>query len=329
MRKPHPDSEEALENAVLSEIFGHMLGWETMNCYSEELGENGTLGRKNREEVVLVRHLRAAIAQLNPSIPPKAINLAIEELTRNRSAFSLTSANQELYQLIRNGVKVSFRDDDNEEQVETVKVIDWNRPTANHFLVVSQLWISGEYGNKRADLIGFVNGLPLVFIELKAHHKRLENAYKKNLADYKQTIPQLFWYNALIILSNGSKSRIGSVTASWEYFGEWKKITSEGEEGVISLDTILQGTCEKQRLLDLIENYVFFYTARGSIVKIIAKNHQYLGVNNAIQAVREIEHNQRKLGVFWHTQGSGKSYSMVFFTPILRTKLEQVLSLKP
>ena len=175
-----------------------------------------------------------------PQHSPKAINLAIEELTRNRSAFSLTSANQELYQLIRNGVKVSFRDDDNEEQIETVKVIDWNHPTANHFLVVSQLWISGEYGNKRADLVGFVNGLPLVFIELKAHHKRLENAYKKNLADYKQTVPQLFWYNALIILSNGSKSRIGSVTASWEYFGEWKKITSEGEEGVISLDTILQ-----------------------------------------------------------------------------------------
>lgn len=321
MRKPHPDSEEALENAVLSEIFGQMLGWETLNCYSEELGKDGTLGRNSREEVVLVRYLRAAIEQFNSNIPSRAINLAIEELTQNRSAFSLTSANREIYKLIRTGVKVSYRDDNNEEQVETVKVIDWNHPTANRFLVVSQLWISGEYGNKRADLIGFVNGLPLVFIELKAHHKRLENAYKKNLTDYKQTIPQLFWYNALIILSNGSKSRVGSVTASWEYFSEWKKITSEGEKGIISLDTILQGTCEKNRLLDLVENYTFFYEAGGSVVKIFAKNHQYLGVNNAIQAVKEIEHNQRKLGVFWHTQGSGKSYSMVFFTQKILRKL--------
>lgn len=321
MRKLHPDSEEALENAVFSQIFGQLLGWETLNCYSEELGETGTLGRKSREEVVLVRYLQAAIAQLNPTIPKKAIDLAIEELTRNRSTFSLTAANQEVYQLIRNGVKVSFRDDDNEEQIETVKLIEWNHPTANHFLVVSQFWISGEYGNKCADLIGFVNGIPLVFIELKAHHIRLENAYKSNLSDYKQTIPQLFWYNALIILSNGSKSRIGSITATWEHFSEWKKITDEGETGLISLDTILQGTCDERRLLDLVENYIFFYTARGSIVKIIAKNHQYLGVNNAIESVKEIEHNKGKLGVFWHTQGSGKSYSMVFFTQKILRKL--------
>ena len=321
MRKPHPDSEEALENAMLSQIFEQLLGWETLNCYSEQLGEAGTLGRKSREEVVLVRHLRKAIAKLNPNLPKKAIELAIEEFTQNRSTFSLTAANQEVYHLIKNGVKVSFRDDDNEEQIETVKLINWNRPTENEFLAVSQFWISGEYGNKRADIIGFINGIPLVFIELKAHHKRLENAYKSNLSDYKQTIPQLFWYNALIILSNGSKSRLGSITATWEHFSEWKKITDEGETGIISLDTILQGTCDKRRLLDLIENYVFFYTAKGSIVKIIAKNHQYLGVNSAIQAVNEIEHNRGKLGVFWHTQGSGKSYSMVFFTQKILRKL--------
>lgn len=181
--------------------------------------------------------------------------------------------------------------------------------------------MTGEIYTRRTDLIGFVNGLPLVFIELKAHHQRLELAYKNNLTDYKQTIPQLFWYNAFIILSNGKKSRISSLTAKWEHYSEWKKINSEGEEGIISLDTIIRGTCEPTKLLDLVENFIFFYAAKGSLVKIVAKNHQYLGVNQAVTAVKEIKSNQGRLGVFWHTQGSGKSYSMVFFSQKVMRKL--------
>jgi type I restriction enzyme, R subunit len=313
MRKPHPDSEEALENATLTDIFAPLLGWETLNAYSETLGEDGTLGRASRETVILTRPLRTALQKLNPDVPPVAIELAIETLTQNRSTQTIALANQETYQHLKTGVIVSYRDDDNEEQLETLRIIDWNNPNQNHFLMVSQLWVSGEYGNKRADLVGFVNGLPLVFIELKAHHKKLELAYKKNLQDYKTTIPQLFHYNAFILLSNGSQSVIGSATANWDHFSQWKKISNETESGIISLDTILQGTCEKSRLLDLVENYTFFYTAKGSLTKVVAKNHQYLGVNQAIQSVREIQHNQGRLGVFWHTQGSGKSYSMVFF----------------
>ena len=314
MRKPHPDSEEALENAALHEIFDRLLGWETINAHRETLGEEtGTLGRASRETVILMRNLRTALHKLNPDVPNVAIECAIDELKRNRNSQTIASANQETYQLLKTGIKVTYRDNDNEEQLETLRIIDWTNPNNNHFLMVSQLWVSGEYGNKRADLVGFVNGLPLVFIELKAHHKKLELAYKKNLQDYKTTIPQLFHYNAIILLSNGSQSVIGSATASWDHFSQWKKISNETESGIISLDTIVQGTCEKNRLLDLIENYTFFYTAKGSLVKIVAKNHQFLGVNQAIQSVREIQHNQGKLGVFWHTQGSGKSYSMVFF----------------
>jgi type I restriction enzyme, R subunit len=321
MRKPHPDSEEALENAALTEIFDQLLGWETLNAYSETLGEDGTLGRASRETVILTRHLRTALQKLNPDVPEVAIDSAIEELSQNRSTQTIALANQETYQRLKDGIKVTYRDEDNEEQLETLCIIDWNNPNQNHFLMVSQLWVSGEYGNKRADLVGFVNGLPLVFIELKAHHKKLELAYKKNLQDYKTTIPQLFHYNALIILSNGSQSMIGSVTASWDHFSQWKKISDETESGVISLDTIAQGTCEKSRLLDLVENYTFFYTAKGSLIKIVAKNHQFLGVNQAIQSVREIQHNQGRLGVFWHTQGSGKSYSMVFFCQKILRKI--------
>ena len=321
MKKPHPDSEDALELRTIK-LFEE-IGWEnTANCYHEWQGDKSSLGRSSRKEVVLVSKLRTALVRLNPDLSTAAIDLAVEELTRSRSTLSLENANREIYRLLKDGVKVTFQDADDEEAIETVKVIDWNNPSNNGFFLASQFWISGEIYTRRTDLLGFINGLPLVFIELKRHHRRLKAAYQDNLRDYKQTIPQLFWYNAFIILSNGSKSRIGSLTSSWEHFSEWKKINSEGEEGIISLETIIKGTCDKKLLLDIIENFTFFYTAKGELVKIVGKNHQYLGVNNAITAVKQIQQNQGKLGVFWHTQGSGKSYSMVFFAQKIHRKLQ-------
>jgi len=311
-KTPHPDSEEALENAAI-DLF-KQLGWTTANCFNEIVGKtNSTLGRQTKDEVVLVSKLLPALKSLNQTLPDEALNLAIQELTRSRNTLSPVNANQEIYQLLKTGVKVNFKDDNNEDQTETIKIIDWNHPSNNDFFLASQFWITGEMHTRRTDLIGFVNGIPLVFIELKAHHQRLENAYRNNLNDYKETIPQLFWYNALIILSNGSKSRISSLTAQWSHFSEWKKINNEGEQGVISLDTIIRGTCDQAKLLDYVENFVLFNTSGGSTSKILAKNHQFLGVNNAIDSVKQIRGNQGKLGVFWHTQGSGKSFSMVFF----------------
>lgn len=304
MSQPHPDSEAALENATIT-LFEE-LGYTTANCYHEIYGENSTLGREASAEVVLVRKLRSALEKINLNSPTEAIVHAIEELTRDRSTLSPANANREIYKLLKDGAKVKFRNSDDEETIETVKVIDWNQPENNDFFLASQFWISGEMGNKRADLVGFINGLPLVFIELKAHLKRLELAYRLNLSDYRRTIPQVFWYNALIILSNGVNSRIGSTTASWEHFAEWKKINSEGEEGIISLDTMLRGTCDKQKLLDIVENFILFSEQKGGLIKLVAKNHQYLGVNNAVTAALKIRDNQGRLGVFWHTQGSGK-----------------------
>ncbi len=151
---------------------------------------------------------------------------------------SLVNANREVYRLLKNGVKVSMRGEEDEEIIETVRVIDWQTPANNDFLLASQFWVSGEMHKRRADLVGFVNGLPLVFIEFKAAHRRLEHAYRDNLRDYKDTIPHLFWYNAFIILSNGHESKIGSMTAGWEHFFDWKKISDEQERGVVSLDTL-------------------------------------------------------------------------------------------
>jgi type I restriction enzyme, R subunit len=304
------------------------LGWQACNCYDEVCGEREHLspralylGRAARAEVVLTERLRAALEALNPHAPPEALHLAVEELCRDRSALGAAYANREVYRLLKEGVLVTYRDLHGTDCFERVQVIDWNEPTRNDFFLASQLWITGDVYTRRTDLVGFVNGLPLVLMEFKAPQVNVQHAYGDNLRDYKNAIPQIFPYNAIVILSNGSDSRIGSLTSEWEHFNEWKKINSEGEEGVIALDTMLRGVCDPQRLLDLVENFCLYEEAKGGLRKLIAKNHQYLGVNNAVAAVESIRANGGKLGVFWHTQGSGKSYSMVFFTQKVLRKL--------
>ncbi len=309
-------TEDSLVEQPAIHLFAE-LGWQAADCFNEIFGEQGSLGRKTSSEVVLVSRLQPVLERLNSSLPSEALQLAIEELTRDRSLMSMTHANREIFKLLKDGVRVTYRDVDGNETVDTVRVIDWDKPENNDYFLASQFWVSGELHKRRPDLIGFVNGIPLVFVELKATHVHLINGYKKNLKDYKDTIPHLFWYNAVVIVSNGSASRVGSITAPWEHFNEWKKINSEGEEGIVSLDTIIRGVCLPSFLLDIIENFTLFAEAQGGLHKLVAKNHQYLGVNNAYDVVQK---NLSKpidtatpLGVFWHTQGSGKSYSMIFF----------------
>lgn len=297
------------------------LGYEHQNCFNEKFGSNGTLGRDTASEIVLKTRLKSSLLFLNPDITTEAIDLAIEELTKNRSTLNPIIANRDIYKMLKDGIKVSIRLPDGNEEVESVKVIDFDNTDNNDFFLASQFWISGDMYKRRADLIGFVNGLPLIFIELKASHKKLKNAFDDNLKDYRDTIPDLFCYNAFIVLSNGSKSKIGTISSSWEHFNEWKKISSEGEEGIVSLETIIKGTCEKQKFLDILENFTLFQD-KGSLIKVIAKNHQFLGVNNAIDSFKKIKEKKGKLGVFWHTQGSGKSFSMIFFSQKILRKFE-------
>ncbi|WIG60501.1 MAG: Type I restriction-modification system, restriction subunit R [Ktedonobacterales bacterium] len=340
-------SEDALIEQPAIALFA-ALGWQTLNAFDETYGPTGTLGRETRAEVVLTQRLRPALQRLNPTAPAAAIAAAIAELTRDRSTQTPVAANHDVYRLLKDGVPVRIRTSDTnsasdspqaaEGQDLRITVIDWSTPANNDLLLVSQLRVNGDIYHRRPDLLGFVNGLPLVFIELKAAHRRLQDAYDHNLTDYKTSIPHLFWYNALILLSNGRETRIGSLTAGWEHFFEWKRITSEGEpsrrrgeappsrseegeQGIVSLDTALRGLCDPTRLLDYIENFTLFSDATGPTIKLLAKNHQYLGVNNALAATRSIRENQGRLGVFWHTQGSGKSLSMVFFAQKVLRKL--------
>ena len=297
------------------------LGWETVDARNEFADDTSSLGRETRGEVILTDRLRPALVRLNPDASSAAIRQAVDELSRDRSSMSPVAANREIYQLLKDGIRASVSDpDSDEETVEVVRLMDWENPANNDFLLCSQFWVVGEMYTRRADLVGFVNGLPLVFIELKAVHRRLEDAYQDNLRDYKDTIGQLFWANALVILSNGSESRMGSMTAGWEHLVEWKKVDSEDEPGQVSLETMLRGVCHPQRLLDLVENFTLFQKAPRGLIKLIAKNHQYLGVNNALAALTG-RRRDGKLGVFWHTQGSGKSVSMIFFAQKVLRKL--------
>ncbi|MEY8241032.1 MAG: type I restriction endonuclease subunit R [Cycloclasticus sp.] len=313
------DTEDTLVEQPAINLFKE-INWETLNCFNETMGKvdaietdnsgSVSLGRENRGEVILITELRLALSAINPSCTDNEITLAIDEISRDRSAMSAIASNEACYKLIREGVRVKA--DDEQEDNVTVRVIDWQNHQNNRFLLCSQLWVTGEIETRRPDLMGFVNGLPLVFIELKVAHRQLICAYKENLADYRKVIPHLFNFNQLVILSNGLQSKVGTISSQWEHFSEWKKIECEDEPRVVSLETVIRGTCDKSRLLDIIENFILFENKKNTI-KIMAKYHQYLGVNQALRGLKSIEEVQGKLGVFWHTQGSGKSFSMVFF----------------
>jgi type I restriction enzyme, R subunit len=299
------------------------LGWQTVSALEETFGATGTLLRETKGEVVLVSLLRAALVRLNPALAPEAITAAVDELTRDRSAMSLEAANREVYLLLKEGIKVSVPDKKRGGQkTERLRVIDWEHPANNDFLLVSQFSITGALYTCRPDLVCFVNGLPLVVIELKKPGVPARVAFDENLTHYKQQIPSLFWFNALLIASNGTDSRVGSLTADWERFFEWKRIEREDEPRRVSLEVMIRGTCDRTRLLDLVENFTLFSEHKAGLVKIIGQNHQFLGVNNAIVsmlAARKVGHGRG--GVFWQTQGSGKSFSMVFFAQKVLRKI--------
>jgi type I site-specific restriction-modification system R (restriction) subunit len=332
---PHAYTEDQLVEQPAIGLFAE-LGWTTVSALEETFGATGTLLRETKGEVVLVSRLRAALERLNPALPPEAITAAIDELVRDRSAMSLEAANREVYLLLKEGIKVFVADTGTDstphpsplpgrggegvrskgggQKTERVRVVDWEHPANNDFLLVSQFSVTGALYTCRPDLVGFVNGLPLVVIELKKPGVPARAAFDENLTHYKQQVPALFWYNALLIASNGTDSRVGSLTAGWGRFFEWKRIEREDEPRRVSLEVMLRGTCEPSRLLDLVENFTLFSEHKAGLVKIIGQNHQVLGVNNTIASMLAARRaDDGRGGVVWHTQGSGKSYSMVFF----------------
>ncbi|HEY1533819.1 MAG TPA: HsdR family type I site-specific deoxyribonuclease, partial [Polyangiaceae bacterium] len=301
------------------------LAWASLSATKETFGPSGTLGRESTREVALTARLRAALTNLNPDAPRVALDLALDELLRDRVAMGPAAANHEVYRLLTDGVKVSTKDEHTgKEEPRTLRVIDWAHPAENDFLAVRQLELKGPLYTCIPDVVLFVNGLPLVVIELKRPGVPARQGFDENLTSYKHPqngVPQLFAFNALLITSNGTDAKVGSLTADWERFFDWKRIESESEERRVSLEVLLRGTCDHGRLLDLVRNFSLFSEHKSGLTKILGQNHQFLGVNQAIQATlaaRDAGHG--RAGVFWQTQGSGKSFSMVFYAQkILRT----------
>ena len=318
----HDYSEDQLIQKSAAEFLEKELGWTNVYAFDKEtLGAEGTLGRSNYHEVLLTRHFRKALKTLNPWLTEKQLAEAVERMTERMSSQTLMQINEQKYQMIRDGIPVTRMKPSGETEEVKARVIDFNSPDKNEFLCVRELWVHGSLYRRRADIVGFVNGIPLLFMELKNHDVEVEDAFSNNYRDYLDTIPQLFYHNAFIMFSNGLEARVGTIDSKWEFFHEWKRL-NEMEAGNIELPTMLSGICKKENFLDLLENFILYDHSGGTTAKILARNHQYLGVNQAVEKYRQRELLDGKLGVFWHTQGSGKSYSMLFLSQKIRRKFE-------
>lgn len=315
-------SENILVQNSAGNLLQNELGWNVQFAYNTEvLGENGTFGRKSYKEILLVRYFKAALKRLNPWINDNQIIEAINLLESHLSTSSLLQINEEKYFLIRDGIPVMVKKLNGQTEIKKALVIDFKNVDNNEFLAVKEMKIHGDLYRRRTDIVGFVNGIPLLFIELKKNTVEVQNAYDDNYTDYQDTIPHLFYYNAFVMLSNGVEAKVGTLGSKYEFFHEWKRL-DEDDEGNVALETMLRGICKKENFLDLFENFILFDHSNGRMSKILARNHQYLGVNEAVKAYAARKLNDGKLGVFWHTQGSGKSYSMVFLAQKIRRKFE-------
>lgn len=319
-------SNDYSENILIQEsacnLLHNELKWDVELAYhAERLGKDGTFGRESYHEVLLLRYFRKALKEFNPWINENQI-LEAQKLLENRiSTASLLQVNEEKYFLIRDGIPVTVKKPNGQTETKKATVIDFQNPDHNNFLALKELKIEGDLYRRRTDIVGFVNGIPLLFVELKNNTIDVQNAYDGNYTDYQDTIPQLFYYNAFVMLSNGVEAKIGTLGSKFEFFHEWKRL-AETDQGSVALETMLRGICKKENFLDLFENFILYDHSDGRTAKILARNHQYLGVNEAIKAYAARKLNDGKLGVFWHTQGSGKSYSMVFFAKKVRRKVE-------
>jgi type I restriction enzyme, R subunit len=328
-------TEDLLEEAVI-EILQEM---DYEYVFGPEMGHDGERPeRHDYREVILEQRLRDALYQLNRELPEDALEEAYRKIITFNSP-SLTENNKQFHTLLTEGIDVSFRID-GEIKTEKAMVIDFEHPDRNEFLAVNQFTII-ENEERRPDVLIFINGLPLVAVELKSasdENVGIENAFNQ-IQTYKNDIPALFHYNAFCILSDGINAKAGTITSNEERYMNWRSIDGINVEPleVPQYEVAIRGMLKKERLLYIIKNFILFqeskdpeYDEEGTkigdkktIIKILAAYHQYFAVKKAVESTKQAtaEQGDRKIGVIWHTQGSGKSYSMVFYTAALVNEL--------
>ena len=303
-----PVNENTLEQAIISELqvkgYGYVYGPDIDRDY---------------HEVILEDCFRASILNINPGITQEIISEAYKEI-KNLGLLRVEDLNASFHKYIVEGVPVSYQKDE-ENRTFTVKLIDFDNPSSNDFKVINQYTII-EYKNKRPDILVFINGIPMILFELKNMAKdntTVEQAYMQ-VKNYQLDIPTLFNYNAFNVISDGIDTRIGTITSDYTRYMAWK--SEDGEkptENMTDFFTVaLNGMFPKERLLDIIRNFIVFQDIQGKTIKILAGYHQYFAVRKAVESTRKaLKENSRKVGVVWHTQGSGKSLSMVFYSGIV------------
>lgn len=320
-------SENDIEQTICSRLSQPEYGWKRIECDSSVQAQDEVCktGRANSSECILPDVFLNALKRINPQIDVEILQSIVKEYRKDYTATDMVDTNYKLYNQLRNGINVKVKKN-GQEDFDIVKLIDFEHVDNNDFHCVNQMWIKGRYNYRRPDVLLFVNGLPVVFIELKNSTVKVEVSFNKNLVGYRKDIPNIFALNQICVLSNGLQTKLGAWNSNYEFFFEWLRVNNEKEkldrdhiaEYGLSITLLIDGLFRKERLLDYIENFIFFDNKR---VKIIAKNHQYLGVNNLMKSVENREELNGKLGVFWHTQGSGKSYSMVMFVRKVKRKL--------
>lgn len=268
--------------------------------------------------------LLVSMRRLNPSLPADAMEQGIKQIT-NISIGTLEQNNEQFTLWMQNGLEVGYLQD-GEERTALMRLIDYERPERNLFKVVNQ-WRVEEYKNKRCDMVVMVNGLPLVVVELKSavsEDATIDDAYKQ-IKNYQQSVPSLFSYNAFNVISDMSETRAGTITAKEARYMEWKTVDGSYESTLIAdYRTFFLGMFQQRRLLDILQNYICFDKNQGRYAKILTAYHQYYAVGKALERTKEAVEGNGKIGVFWHTQGSGKSLSMVFYAHQLVQRLPEV-----
>ena len=306
------------------------LGWDTLSGFDEHPGSGGPIGRGSFTEAILEERLRRSMRVVNPGCSDSAIDQAVETLARDRSVMQPVRANHDLWQLLRDGFAATVTDAEGNQQTERVQYIHWTASDRNEFVAINQFWVTGPLHRRRTDIVLFVNGIPLVLVELKASHDAAEDGVPTRTSATTGT-PSRNCSGRTVSSSSPTAARRRSAPrfAGWEHFADWKQIDERSRGRARLPRDDAPRHVRPDRLLDLVENFTAFQEQTGGLVKMIAKNHQYLGVNNAIEALASGRAtSDGRLGVFWHTQGSGKSLSMIFFTQKVLRKVPGQLDLR-